>query len=125
MHRFTMNEFECVVLNVGQFTMNAETLMGTASPQAREAACQKYGFDPDAIVFQMNPLYVNTGQQQVIIDPGTHWDTPESLMNALRGAEIDPGQITHPVLSPGKENPLGIRFGHPEPAGNIGGGQAI
>jgi glyoxylase-like metal-dependent hydrolase (beta-lactamase superfamily II) len=101
MHRFLLDEFECVVLNTGRFTMNAATFMSPASPQARASACEKYGFDPDAIVFQMNPLVVNTGQHRVLVDPGTSFDVPKSLINTLHEAGISPGQITAVIITHG------------------------
>jgi glyoxylase-like metal-dependent hydrolase (beta-lactamase superfamily II) len=100
-HRFSVNEFECVVLNTGRFPMNAATLMGTASPQARAAACETYGLDPEAIVFQMNPLYVDTGQQRVIIDPGSQGDTPNALVDALHAAGSSPERITSVIITHG------------------------
>jgi glyoxylase-like metal-dependent hydrolase (beta-lactamase superfamily II) len=81
--------------------MDAATIMSTASPEDRAAACEKYGLNPEAIVFEMNPLVVDTGQQQVIIDPGTSWEDPQALNTALHDAGIDPDDITAVIITHG------------------------
>ncbi len=101
MHRFEVGNVECVVLNTGRFNLNAETLMGNAPPPARAAACEQYGLDPAAIVFQMNPLVVRTDQHLVVIDPGTAFDARGTLITALAAAGIHPEQITGVIITHG------------------------
>lgn len=100
MFHFTVGDYHCTSLNTGQFTINAETLFANASEVERAAAVEKYHLNADGIVFQVNPLVVDTGRNRVIIDPGSA-DKPERLIDALNVAEIDPASIDTVIISHG------------------------
>lgn len=100
MVRFDVNGMACVVLNVGEFVMPPNVLFGHAPEEDVAAALARHGLDPEAIMFQMNPLVVDTGAHRVIIDPAG-LDHSARLPVALEAAGIDPASIDTVVITHG------------------------
>ncbi len=101
MHRFTVDEFNCVALNVGFFLIAPDVMMAPATPDERTATLEAYGLSPDGIPMQMNPLLVDTGDQRVIIDPGKGFGEGNELLRELAAANIDPASITGLIITHG------------------------
>lgn len=100
MTHFMLGDYHCDVLRSGQFLMNAATLFANAPAETLSAVLAKHHLAADSIVFQVNPLVVDTGQHRVLLDPGTS-DDPKRLINALKAATIDPASINAVIISHG------------------------
>ncbi|MBN1313463.1 MAG: MBL fold metallo-hydrolase [Anaerolineae bacterium] len=97
---FNLGDYRCVLLNVGCFDMSAGVLFANAPADVLSIALAKHALKPELIVFQTNPLFVDTGVHRVVIEPGGTDETGR-LSAALAEAGIDPATIDTVIITHG------------------------
>jgi glyoxylase-like metal-dependent hydrolase (beta-lactamase superfamily II) len=98
--RFTLGDYQCALLNTGSFDMTAEVLFANAPADALSTALDRHRLTPDPIVFQTNPLLVDTGAHRIVIDPGGTGEASR-LRGVLAEAGIDPDAIDVLIITHG------------------------
>lgn len=106
MNRFTLDGMPCAVLHCGHFMMSTEVLFANAPAEERTAALLAHHLNPHTIPFEMNTLFIDTGQNRVLIDPGGY-DTPDPLREAMSAAGIDPSSIDTVIITHGHSDHYG------------------
>ena len=97
---FSVGSNRCLLLSAGQFDVSAPVLFANAPAAELAVALERFGLVPERIVFPVHPLFVDTGTNRVLIDPGTT-DDPARLLAALREAGVDPAGIDTIVITHG------------------------
>lgn len=69
-YRFTVGDFECVSISDGSFNYPLESFFANAPTNELEANLRQYDLPVDHITTPYTCLFVNTGQQRVLIDTG-------------------------------------------------------
>jgi glyoxylase-like metal-dependent hydrolase (beta-lactamase superfamily II) len=100
MHQFSVGAYRCQLLLAGQFEIDASALFANAPEGELAAAMARFGFEGEKLVFLIHPLFVDTGANRVLIDPGTI-DNPDRVTAALREAGIDPDSIDTVIVTHG------------------------
>lgn len=98
--RFECGGFQCAVIYAGRFEMDPAQLFAGADPDVLSQTMKKYGVPSGTITFRIQSLYVDTGKNRVIIDPGGI-DDSGVLLASLRDAGVDPGSIDTVVITHG------------------------
>jgi len=97
---FGAGEVRCAMLNVGQFEMSAKVLFANAEKESLPVALDRHALPVEPIVFQMNPLFIDTGTHRVLVDPGGLGPS-DSLPSSLREVGIGPETIDTIVVTHG------------------------
>jgi glyoxylase-like metal-dependent hydrolase (beta-lactamase superfamily II) len=99
MERFAVGDFDCMLFGAGQFDMAGRVVFASAPEDELAAARERFDCPTDPITFQVHPLYVDTGEHRVIVDPGTtedsRWLTWELTRAGIEPTSIDTVIITH------------------------------
>ncbi|SMF09428.1 Glyoxylase, beta-lactamase superfamily II [Alteromonadaceae bacterium Bs31] len=93
--QFKKDGLRCAVLKAGGFAMSPATLF----PQASEEALSKHGLNTETIPFDIHSLFVDTGKNKIVIDPGGTGDNSGRLLGELRKIDIDPESIDTVIIS--------------------------
>ena len=97
--RVPIGDLTYVVVPVGGFDMSPEVLFANADAGARADALARHGL-ADPIRFHMYPLYVDTGTNRILVDPGGLGWT-DDVRDAVEAEGIDPGAIDTIVITHG------------------------
>jgi glyoxylase-like metal-dependent hydrolase (beta-lactamase superfamily II) len=100
-YRFKLGSFELVSLSDGVLSVPAKVFAGNATPE-QLAATLTEGFETETLTPDCNVLYVNTGQNQVLIDTGSGSSmgaTAGKLLENMQAAQIDPSAIDSVILT--------------------------
>jgi glyoxylase-like metal-dependent hydrolase (beta-lactamase superfamily II) len=100
-YRFKLGNFELVSISDGTLAVPAAVFAGNATPEEVAAVLQA-GFQSETLTPDCNVLYVNTGQNQVLIDTGSGSmgnATAGKLLDNLRVAQIDPAAIDTVIIT--------------------------
>jgi glyoxylase-like metal-dependent hydrolase (beta-lactamase superfamily II) len=98
-HRFTIGDFVCVAFCDADQVRDGYGLFGKIEPDVLKQGFTDLGYQPDALKFSMNILYIKTPEHSILVDTGLGVGMsklPESLL--LAGIElnkIDTIIITH------------------------------
>ncbi len=98
-HRFTVGDFVCVSFCNSDQLRDGYGLFPSIAPDTLKKGFTDLGYQPDALKFSMNILYIRTPEHSILVDTGlggTMSKLPESLL--LAGIElnkIDTVIITH------------------------------
>src|SRR5215475_11667351 len=98
-YRFMIGDFVCVSICDADQRRDAHSLFPSISPDVLDKGFTDLGYQPDALEFAMNILYIHTPEHSILVDTGLGGDRsklPESLL--LAGIElnkIDTVIITH------------------------------
>lgn len=100
-YRFKLGSFELVSLSDGILSVPAGVFAGNATPEQVAAVLQE-GFQSETLTPDCNVLYVNTGQNQVLIDTGSGSlaaATAGKLLDNLQAAQISPAAIDTVIIT--------------------------
>jgi glyoxylase-like metal-dependent hydrolase (beta-lactamase superfamily II) len=100
-YRFRLGNFELVSVSDGTLAVPAAVFAGNATPEQVSEVLQA-GFETETLTPHCNVLYVNTGQNQVLIDTGNgslSGDTVGKLLSNLEAAQIDPAAIDTIIIT--------------------------
>lgn len=100
-YRFKLGSFELVSLSDGTLSVPAAVFAGNATPEEVAAVLQA-GFQSETLTPDCNVLYVNTGQNQVLIDTGNGSLGAASagkLLDNMQAAQIDPAAIDTVIIT--------------------------
>lgn len=101
LYRFKLGSFEMISVSDGILTVPAAVFAGNASPEQLQAVLQS-SFESDTLNPDCNVLYVNTGQNKVLIDTGSGSGmgaTAGKLLENLQAAQIAPSDIDTVILT--------------------------
>lgn len=100
--RFTVGEAEVTIVSDGWFPQPLSAL-GMNAEEAEKIAFLKAHFQPTTeIIGHTNHVIVDTGDSRVLVDVGSgsrFFDSAGRLIGNLEAAGIDPGSITHVVIT--------------------------
>jgi len=104
-HKFAVGDFQCMVVSDGKAAFPASALTNTLNAPAEdiEAAMATIGLEGAELESNMNCLYIDTGDQRILVDTGLGMDTVPEFGDLLRNlqqagvypADIDLVFITH------------------------------
>jgi glyoxylase-like metal-dependent hydrolase (beta-lactamase superfamily II) len=102
-YHFTVGEFECTVIQLGERPVDATKMFANVSEEEVSAAFRARGFDPNAMELSVNLLYVKTPEHHILVDsgPGKASFLPGSndVSDDLKTAGIDPDAIDHVIIT--------------------------
>lgn len=117
--RFTLGEMALTVVSDGHLEIPASGLGVNADPEAVRAFLESHFLSTETNYAHANHLVIETGQATVLVDVGSgnrFLPTAGKLMENLGAAGIDPGAITHVVITHAHPDHLwGIRDDFDEP----------
>jgi glyoxylase-like metal-dependent hydrolase (beta-lactamase superfamily II) len=100
-HRFTVGDFECAALSDGNMDHPSGHLFANV-PQAQiQEGLRRYNLPTDCVVTPCTHLFVNTGEQCVLVDAGMGSLAPSTgrLPENMRTAGVEPGSIDTVILT--------------------------
>jgi glyoxylase-like metal-dependent hydrolase (beta-lactamase superfamily II) len=100
-YRFKLGTFEMVSVSDGTLAVPAALFAGNATPEQIAEVLQA-GFETETLSPHCNVLYVNTGQNKVLIDTGNgtlSGDTVGKLLTNLQAAQINPADIDTIIIT--------------------------
>jgi glyoxylase-like metal-dependent hydrolase (beta-lactamase superfamily II) len=100
-YRFSLGAFECVCLLDGFYEYPLQNMYANVPREQLEAALRERGLPVEVITTPYTYLYVDTGRNRVLVDVGAGDLGPGTgnLVNALREARIEPGDIDTVIIS--------------------------
>lgn len=117
--RFTLGEMALTVVSDGHLEIPASGLGINADPEAVQAFLENHFLSTEINYAHANHLVIETGQATVLVDVGSgsrFLPTAGKLMENLAAAGIDPGAITHVVITHAHPDHIwGIRDDFDEP----------
>jgi glyoxylase-like metal-dependent hydrolase (beta-lactamase superfamily II) len=108
-YRFKLGGFELISLSDGQLSVPAAVFAGNATAEQVSAVLQA-GFQSDTLTPDCNVLYVNTGQNKVLIDSGSgslNGETVGKLLENLTLAGIEPTEIDSIIITHAHSDHIG------------------
>lgn len=111
-HRFQVGAFACIAIQDDTGSMPAEQVFSTMSEAERADICARYQLDPAAVWISQTCLYIDTGQERVLIDTGGGIPMGDDgqLIPLLRECGIAPESIDVVILSHGHGDHYGGLF---------------
>jgi glyoxylase-like metal-dependent hydrolase (beta-lactamase superfamily II) len=113
-YRFPVGTFECIVVSDGFFTYPhpTQTFFVNAPQEDLALVLREHNLDPEQWQEYVSPypsLFVNTGQQQVLVDTGAGDMAPTTgnLMSNLQAEGIAPEDIDVVILTHGHPDHIG------------------
>jgi len=100
--RFSLGEARLTILSDGFFALPTSGLGINADPAEVRAFLAAHYQSPDQGYSHTNHLYIELGEARVLVDvgSGSRWfDTTGRLLANMAAAGIDPGSITHLVIT--------------------------
>ncbi|WP_323784998.1 MBL fold metallo-hydrolase [Thalassovita sp.] len=100
--RFTLGDARLTILSDGYFRVPAAGLGVNADPEDVQAFLTRYFLPTDAGYSHTNHLLIEIGDAVVLVDVGSgnrFFDTVGRLVGNIEAAGIDPGSITHVVIT--------------------------
>lgn len=93
--KFHVGDHEIVVLSDGATAFPSEFLMVGVEEGERLEACERWGFDPEAMGSNMNCVYINNNGESLLFDTGAGQTLPGcgTLPESLEAAGIDPDTV--------------------------------
>jgi glyoxylase-like metal-dependent hydrolase (beta-lactamase superfamily II) len=100
-HRFRVGALECTALSDGSHDYTAQLYVANGEATEIERALALHGDTPSRIVSPYTCMLVETGAERVLLDTGGGDFSPGvgKLLESLRVAGIDPGEIDVVVLT--------------------------
>jgi glyoxylase-like metal-dependent hydrolase (beta-lactamase superfamily II) len=106
---FRVGAFECIAINDGDASYDAEEYAPNAPPGQVRQALKAHGHEPDDIPSPYSGLLIRTESHVVLIDTGAGDLTPKvgKLLGNLRGAGIEPADVDTVILTHGHPDHIG------------------
>ena len=100
-YSFPLGDFTCVCLSDGSLDYPLQNLFANVSIQEIEAALRQRNLPTDYITTPYTYLFINTGENQVLVDMGAGHLGPRTgkLMQSIKSANIDPATIDTIVIT--------------------------
>ena len=100
-HRFRLGDFECVCLSDGHYEYSLRSKFAGASAEEIEEALRQHNLPTDNVRSPYTFLYVDTGENQVLVDTGAGTLGPNTgkLSQSMEAAGIDPTQIDTVIIT--------------------------
>jgi glyoxylase-like metal-dependent hydrolase (beta-lactamase superfamily II) len=101
-HRFKIGSIDAVVMSLGTSPVNIMALFGDIPAEEREAALQKHGISGENFIFDLNILYLENGDQRILVDTGLPDGMVagvEPLLSTLSSIGVESDSITHIFLT--------------------------
>ncbi|SNR49190.1 MBL fold metallo-hydrolase [Puniceibacterium sediminis] len=115
---FALGEMKLTIVSDGFFNRPASTIAVNADPVARNAFLAAHFLPLDGGYSHTNHIVIDSGDSRVLIDVGSgdrFMPTTGRLMANLAAAGIDPGSITHVIITHAHPDHIwGIRDGFDE-----------
>jgi len=94
-YKFRIGDFECVCLSDGGYNYNLEDMFSNVPTDRIKEVLLKHGMPTDYIWTPYTYLFINTGENRVLIDMGAGqlYDTTGKLLSNMKLAEIAPDSI--------------------------------
>ncbi len=116
--RFALGEMQLTVLSDGFFRRPVSSIAVNADPAARDAFLGAHFLPVDEGYSHTNHIVIDSGAARVLVDVGSgdrFLPTTGRLMDNLATAGIDPGSITHVIITHAHPDHIwGIRDGFDE-----------
>ncbi len=117
--RFTLGDVRLTILSDGYFSNPTSGLGVNADPAEVRAFLESHYLSPDMGYSHTNHLLIEKGEDKVLVDVGSgnRWfDTTGKLVSNLAAAGVEPGDITHVVITHAHPDHIwGIRDDFDEP----------
>jgi glyoxylase-like metal-dependent hydrolase (beta-lactamase superfamily II) len=117
-YRFTMGEAELTVVSDGYFSLPTDGTGVNADPEEVQAFLRRHYLSAEMGYSHTNHLVIDLGEARVLVDVGSgnrFLPTTGRLMDNLGAAGIDPGSITHVVITHAHPDHIwGVRDGFDE-----------
>ena len=118
-HRFRLGEMKVTVVSDGHLAIPTAQIGVNADPEEVKAFLVAHHLATDVSYNHTNHVVIETGEATVLVDVGSgnrFLDTAGRLMANLNAAGIDPGSITHVVITHAHPDHVwGIRDDFDEP----------
>lgn len=116
--RFALGQMTLTLLSDGFFSRPLSTIAVNADPAARDDFLQQHFLPTDSGYSHTNHIVIDSGSARVLVDVGSgdrFLPTTGRLMANLAAAGIDPGSITHVIITHAHPDHIwGIRDGFDE-----------
>jgi len=112
-YRFKLGTFECIAVSDGTFAYPDHSFFVNAPKERLEQVLRRHGMQPGDITTPWTCLFVNTGQDRILVDtgggPGAALFVPSvgKLLPNLQTEGIAPGDIDMVVLTHGHPDHIG------------------
>jgi len=112
-YRFKLGTFECIAVSDGTFAYPDHSFFVNAPKERLEQVLRRHGMKPGDITTPWTCLFVNTGQERILVDtgggPGAALFVPSvgKLLPNLQTEGIAPGDIDTVVLTHGHPDHIG------------------
>ncbi len=116
--RFALGQMQLTILSDGYFRRPVSTIAVNADPEARDAFLHDHFLPEDEGYSHTNHIVIDSGEARILVDVGSgdrFLPTTGRLMANLETAGIDPGSITHVIITHAHPDHIwGIRDGFDE-----------
>lgn len=100
--RFTLGETKLTILSDGYFTLPTSGTGINADPAEVQAFLAQHYLSPDMGYSHTNHLLIEKGDAVILVDVGSghrFFDTAGRLLANMKAAGVDPGSVTHVVIT--------------------------
>jgi glyoxylase-like metal-dependent hydrolase (beta-lactamase superfamily II) len=97
-HSFKVGDFACLVMQEVDSVGPATRIFSKIPEDERNHALHEHGYDPEAIDFSVNVMFVNTGAHRVMIDTGSGIQ-PGCLPGSLEAAGVKPEDVDTVIIT--------------------------
>jgi glyoxylase-like metal-dependent hydrolase (beta-lactamase superfamily II) len=100
-YHFRLGSFQCVSLSDGSYDYPLENLFANAPATEIEAALRERGLPTDYVTTPYTYLYVDTGENRVLVDMGAGHLGPRTgrLVDSLKAAGLSPAEIDTVIIT--------------------------
>ena len=109
-HKFKVGSFECIVLSDGAFSYPDHSFFVNAPEESLEQVFREHNIPPGEITVPWICLFINTGQQWILVDTGAgagSVPTAGKLLQNLQAEGVEPIDVDMVIITHGHPDHIG------------------